>query len=310
MKTHDANSHRARYKGWPEQSSLSQPKARCRMQLDGLDHITAITGDAREALEFYGGVLGLQLRLDSVSPADPGIRQLSFGGSAGGPGLVLLEYSGAVGGRPGIGMVHRIVWRAASPAAVGIWRRRLTAAGADVDLGPGGALRFQGPDGLGHELAGHAPSDLPPRGSSNGIRGAGASIELEGVRAYASLSSSDVRLMTGVLGARRCGASRFVVSGATRRGWVAFNKPPGLIGRRGAGTVHHVAWATPAAEHSGWLARLSTAGATNSGVVQHGSRRSLFFEGPDGVLFDLVSDRPDTHNLGVDGRRSKMPAPI
>ena len=48
-------------------------------------------------------------------------------------------------------MVHRIVWRVASPDALDFWAERLGDAGVEAER-DGESLRFADPEGLGHEL--------------------------------------------------------------------------------------------------------------------------------------------------------------
>jgi glyoxalase family protein len=278
------------------------------MRLDGLAHITTITADARRAAEFYCGTLGLRLISDSASPADPAVRQLSCGASAPGGSLVFLEYPSAIGGRPGAGMVHRIAWRVPSEASLTFWRARLGAAGAEVEPSSGGGLRFQDPEGLGHELVVDSSGDRPLPASVSAVPPANAILGLDGVRAYAPLDASAVHLMETVLGARRCSADQFELRGATRGGWIQFSPPPPLQPRRGAGTVHHVAWVAEARQQPRWLARLERAGIANTGIVEHAARRSLFFEGPDGLLLDLLSERRASASLGsaADGQLAPL----
>ena len=86
------------------------------MNLDGIHHITAITGDAQRNVDFYVGVLGLRLVKKSVNQDDPTVYHLFYGDEDAHPGLDLtfFEYPGAAPGRAGDGMVHRVVWRVAS----------------------------------------------------------------------------------------------------------------------------------------------------------------------------------------------------
>src|ERR1043165_6276610 len=97
------------------------------MKLEGLHHITAITGDAPRNVDFYVGVLGLRLVKKSVNQDDPTVYHLFYGDDAGSPGLDLtfFEYPGAAPGRAGQGMIHRIVLRVASEAALDFWEERL-----------------------------------------------------------------------------------------------------------------------------------------------------------------------------------------
>ena len=55
------------------------------------------------------------------------------------------EYPGAAPGRPGAGMVHRILWRVGSPAALDFWAERLAGEGIEAERA-GEALRFRDPE--------------------------------------------------------------------------------------------------------------------------------------------------------------------
>src|SRR3954470_15671362 len=133
------------------------------MKLEGIHHITAITGDAPRNVDFYTRVLGLRLTAKSVNQDDPGVYHLFSGDEHARPGadLTFFEYPGAVPGRAGAGMVHRIVSRVDSEAAIEFWVGRLEGEGvavqrvlADaVDQPSGGdpafgSLRFADPEGL------------------------------------------------------------------------------------------------------------------------------------------------------------------
>ena len=89
------------------------------MRLEGIHHITAITGDAPRNLDFYTRVLGLRLAAKTVNRDDPSVYHLFYADERGRPGseLTFFEYPGAAPGRPGAGMVHRIVWRVGSTEA-------------------------------------------------------------------------------------------------------------------------------------------------------------------------------------------------
>src|SRR3954462_12267670 len=120
------------------------------MKLDGIHHITCITGDAPGNVDFYVGLLGLRLAKKTVNQDDPTVYHLFYGDEAGSPGfdLTFFEYPGAARGRHGDGMVHTIVFRVASPAAFDFWAARLEAEGVAMERGEGG-LWFEDPEGLG-----------------------------------------------------------------------------------------------------------------------------------------------------------------
>src|SRR5437899_5089757 len=101
------------------------------VRLEGIHHITAITGDAPGNVEFYTGVLGLRMVKKSVNQDDPTVYHLFYGDEEGSPGadLTFFEYPQAAPGQAGAGMVHRIVWRVSSRAALDFWGERLDAGG-------------------------------------------------------------------------------------------------------------------------------------------------------------------------------------
>src|SRR5271154_6168621 len=104
------------------------------MKLEGIHHITAITADAPGNVDFYAGVLGLRMVKKSVNQDDPTVYHLFYGDDGGSPGmdLTFFEYPGAARGRPGAGMVHRIVWRVASEETLAFWKERLGAHGIEA----------------------------------------------------------------------------------------------------------------------------------------------------------------------------------
>ena len=123
------------------------------MKLEGIHHITCITEDAQRNVDFYAGVMGLRLVKKTVNQDNPTVYHLFFGDEGGDPGLDLtfFEYPGVPPGRAGAGMVHRILWRVASPEALAFWERRLGEQGVSSERDDQG-LRFADPEGLEHEL--------------------------------------------------------------------------------------------------------------------------------------------------------------
>src|SRR6476646_4294174 len=119
------------------------------MELEGIHHITAITGDARRNLDFYTRVLGLRLTAKSVNQDDPTVYHLFYGDEHAKPGLDLtfFEYPGAAPGRAGEGMVHRVVWRVGSTDALDFWSQRLADNGIESTR-EGDTLSFADPEGL------------------------------------------------------------------------------------------------------------------------------------------------------------------
>src|SRR5213083_1174079 len=122
------------------------------MRLEGIHHVTAITGDAPGNVDFYVRVLGLRLVKKTVNQDDPTVYHLFYADERGSAGadITFFEYPGARRGRAGAGMVHRVVFRVASAGALDFWEGRLRAAGTSVAREPD-RLRFSDPEGMGLE---------------------------------------------------------------------------------------------------------------------------------------------------------------
>ncbi len=269
------------------------------MRLDGIHHVTAITGDARRNVDFYTRVLGLRLTAKTVNQDDPSVYHLFYGDELARPGadLTFFEYPYAKTGRAGVGMVHRIVWRVASPAALEFWAARLHGEGiaTERDLD---ALQFEDFEGLGHELVLDASGDEALIADHPEIPVELALQGFEGVRAYSHYHDGTVAMLERLMGAEARAGERFELRGNRRGGWIALDQPPAERGRQSAGTVHHVAWYTTDAEQGQWLERLNEAGVPNSGIIDRHYFHSLYFREPGGVLFELATEEP---GFTVDG---------
>lgn len=269
------------------------------MHLDGIHHISAITGDARANVDYYTRVLGLRLTAKTVNQDDPRVYHLFYGDELARPGadLTFFEFPHAIPGRAGAGMVHRIVWRVASVDALDFWERRLAAEGSATQRADG-SLRFADPEGLGHELVVDTSGDTPLIADHPEIPGALALQGFEGVRAYAPAPEASGALLEQLMAATRRDDGAYELRGAVRGGWIALDEPPAERGRQSAGTVHHVAFGTTDADYDGWLTRLDAAGVPNSGAVDRHYFRSIYFREPGGVLYELATAEP---GFTVDG---------
>jgi glyoxalase family protein len=266
------------------------------MQLEGIHHITAITGDARRNVDFYTRVLGLRMAAKTVNQDDPTVYHLFYADERGRPGseLTFFEYPGAAPGRAGAGMVHTIVWRVGSPEALDFWAERL--AGEDdssVSRGPDGSVLFVDPEGLGHQIVVTASGDEPLAAEHPEIRPEFALSGFEAVRAYHADPSQSAPVLERLLGARPAGSpDAWELRGERRGSVIAYDTPPDERGRPGAGTVHHVAWGTTVEEHPRWQEELTAGGVQTSGIIDRHYFHSIYFREPSGVLFEIADDGP------------------
>ena len=263
------------------------------MRLEGLHHVTAITGDARGNVDLYTRVMGLRLVAKTVNQDDPSVYHLFYADEQGRPGaeLTFFEYPRAIPGRAGAGMVHTIVWRVGSPEAIDFWAGRLEAEGITTRR-EGERLRFADREGLRHELSVATSADTPLVAAHPEIPAELALQGFDGVRAYSPFPASSGALLEQLLGARPTGDDAWELRGDVRGATIAYDPPPAEAGRQSAGTVHHVAWGTSVAEHPRWEERLRDAGVPTSGIIDRHYFNSIYFREPSGVLFEIADDGP------------------
>jgi glyoxalase family protein len=262
------------------------------MRFEGIHHITCITGDAPGNVDFYVRVLGLRLVKKSVNQDDPTVYHLFYADEKGSAGsdLTFFEYPHASPGRAGRGMVHRIVFRVASEDAIEFWNDRLTSEGVTVDRNEG-SLRFADPEGLDLELSVVETSDEPLVANHPEIPRELALQGFDGVRAYADPGPSRA-FLEQALAFDPHGDSVWAVRGDKRGSWYAYDEPPQELGIQGAGTVHHVAWASPQEEHEAWQKRVAESGAHPTPIIDRFYFRSIYFREPSGVLFEIATIGP------------------
>jgi glyoxalase family protein len=263
------------------------------MKLEGIHHVTAITAEAQRNVDFYAGVLGLRLVKKSVNQDDTSVYHLFYADEHGDPGsdLTFFEYPGLPPGRAGAGMVHRIVWRVSSPAALDFWSERLGANGY-ASTRDGDSLRFADFEGLGHELLVVETSDPPLIAEHPEIP---AELALQGfhaVRAYTALPERSRQLLEQGLGFAVQDDTSWELRGERRGGLYIYDSPPAERPLQGAGTVHHVAWASPPEDLGAWREQVATAGAHPTPIIDRHYFRSVYFREPSGVLFELATIGP------------------
>ncbi|MDX6669752.1 MAG: glyoxalase family protein [Solirubrobacteraceae bacterium] len=263
------------------------------MRLEGIHHVTAITGDAPGNVDFYTRVLGLRLAAKSVNQDDPNVYHLFYSDERGraGSDITFFEYPGAPRGRAGAGMVHTVVWRVGSPEALDFWERRLRDEGLEVAR-DGDSVRFADPEGLGHELVVNVSGDEPLSAEHPEVPAEHALQGFDSVRAYTADPERSRALLEDVLGATPAGDATWEVRGERRGGTIRYEEPPAQPGDPGAGTVHHVAWGTTVAEHPRWRDRVAEAGVRVTPVIDRHYFHSIYFREPSGVLFEIADDGP------------------
>jgi glyoxalase family protein len=262
------------------------------VKLEGIHHITAITADAQSNVDFYAGTMGLRLVKKTVNQDNPTVYHLFFADEKGSAGsdLTFFEFPGVPPGRAGAGDVHRIIWRIASHAALDFWEERLGAAGIEAERA-GGGLRFADPEGLAHELAVVEVADEPLIADHPEVP---AELALRGFHAVCAYSGAPgaSRALLEALEFEPVDEGSWEARGTSRGGLYVYEAPPEERSRQGAGSVHHVAWASTIDEHEAWRDRAISAGAQPTPVIDRFYFRSIYFREPSGVLFEIASLGP------------------
>jgi glyoxalase family protein len=275
------------------------------MKLDGMHHITMITGDAPRNVAFYADLLGLRLVKQTVNFDQPQAYHLYFGDEQGSPGSILtwFEFAGAAPGRAGAGMIHTIQLGVASQASLDFWAQRL----ADHDRAgerSADVLSFADDDGLALELVIADASNPPLRAAHPEIPTEHAILGVEGARAYRGRGpDADRALLTETLGFTEQGADDFRLDGPTRHFRWGYDTSE-VRGVPGSGTVHHIAWHSADADHVGWQQRVGEAGMQVTPVIDRDYFHAIYFRQPQGILFEIATTSPgfavdeDPNHLG------------
>jgi glyoxalase family protein len=253
------------------------------VKLEGVHHVTCITGDAPRNVEFYAGVLGLRLVKKTVNQDDPTVYHLFYADERGSAGsdITFFEYPGAPPGRAGDGMVHRVVFRVASEEALDFWAERV---GGQRELG---GVLFEDPEGLALELVVDSSDDPPLVAHHPDIPEEFALRGFAGVRAFASDPDRSAPFLSG-LGFE----PGWETHGLVRGGFYVYDDLPDVRGLSGAGTVHHVAWACELGQEEEWRAIVKAAGGEPTPVIDRFYFHSVYFREPSGVLFEIATIGP------------------
>jgi len=261
------------------------------VKLEGIHHITAITADAQKNVDFYAGVLGLRLVKKTVNQDNPTVYHLFFADEKGSAGsdLTFFEFPGVPDGRPGAGDVHRIVWRVASPQSIDFWDERLSANGVEPQRA-GDALRFSDPEGLEHELLVAKVEDAPLIADHPEVPGELALQGFHAVCAYSAEPEASRPLLEAL--EFEPVDTGWEARGEQRGGLYVYDEPPPQRSLQGAGSVHHVAWASQLDQLEDWRERAVAGGAQPTPLIDRFYFRSIYFREPSGVLFEIATLGP------------------
>jgi glyoxalase family protein len=281
------------------------------MELGGLHHVSAVTGNAPGNVAFYTQALGLRLVKKTVNQDDVSMYHLFYGDELGSPGteVTFFDWGQAGPNRSGAGEIAEIALRVPSRASLDWWQQRFAEYGVAhqpvVERAGRAALAFSDPEWQRLALVddGGAPGGTPWAGSpvpaEHAIRG------MHAVTLVVARREPSAALLTGLLGFRAAG--EYTLPGQDERRVSIFATAGGGPGtevhlledpdapraRVGVGGVHHVAFRTPDDEqHRQWQARIAAAGLHVTPQIDRYYFRSLYFREPGGILYEIATDGP------------------
>jgi glyoxalase family protein len=273
-------------------------------RVNGLHHITAISGPAQENVDFYAGILGMHLVKRTVNQDDPGTYHLFYADAEGSPGSDLTFFPWPATGyepRLGYGLAVETSLEV-PPGSLDYWGARLQKYSVKT-----GALetRFDDRclpivDSHGFRLTLVESANRPTRlftpwdGSAvpaeRQVRG------LYGARLWEQNADRTSQFLTRILGlvplGTESGWSRFGCRGLA--GVVDIRQTPEPHrGAWGVGTVHHLAWRVrDDAEQLAMRDQIEMSGSRITPVIDRFWFKSVYFREPGGVLFEIATDGP------------------
>lgn len=281
------------------------------MQLTGLHHVTAVTGQAARNVEFYTQVLGMRLVKKTVNQDDVSAYHLFYGDEVGNAGteVTFFDWPNMTPNRPGTGSIAAIGLTVPGTDALQWWADKLSTAGVAhqgiEERGGRSVLPFADPEGQQLILvADEATHDFSPWGSSP-VPADKQILGLHHVLLLVEELAPTEAVLTRVLGFQRgenyaspenprLSVAVFAMAdgGAGAEVHVA-ERPQMMPARLGTGGVHHVAFRTPDdAQHRQWQERIGSAGIGVTEVIDRFYFHSIYFREPGRILFEIATDGP------------------
>ena len=274
----------------------------------GIHHVTCVTNDPQGNLDFWIETLGLRLVKRSINQDDPETYHFFFADAEGTPGtsMTFFPWEDLSDGTIGAGQVARTAFRVPE-GSLDYWEGRFEARGVPCDdrterFGET-VLPFEDPGGLPLELIEvEIPDDdptvpwtefVPERAAIRGFHSVtlwlddpnptGDLLRTMGFEGRGTEPAAE-----GDPGGER---TRFAAAGPV--GSYVDVLPASRAGRRGSGTVHHVAFQTPTdADQDAMREAVRSRGLRPTEPIDRHWFRSVYFREFGGVLFELATNGP------------------
>ncbi len=301
------------------------------MQLEGIHHITAVTGDASRNVAFYTQVLGMRLAKRTVNQDDVSAYHLFYGDEFGSPGfdLTFFEWADIGHHQHGAGSISTILLGVTGRKALEWWEQRfndfhvshdgIQTRGEEETL----VLPFRDQEGQRFEMVDDKGMLHFVPWSKSGIPVEMAIHGFYAVRFTQRRLEPTTRFLSETLGFRPAGKTYQLPNQNTV---TVYEVGPGGPGTEvhlevdaelpfhrfvGIGGVHHVAFRTPNdEEHRQWRERIARTNPSVTPIIDRFYFHSIYFREPGGVLCELATDGPGfavDEDVAVLGERLSLP---
>jgi glyoxalase family protein len=300
------------------------------MQLHGVHHVTAVTGEVKLNKQFYTETLGLRLVKKSVNQDDVSAYHMFYADKLGSPGtdMTFFDWPQTAQNVRGTDSISNTLFRVNGQAALEYWLQRFETNGvknSGIEQFDGRSiLRFEDPeeqrlalvDDQGAEFEGEVWDrvEIPPGFALRGFYAVELTVprlaqmepifsrllEFEKAREVPGIDNPNQKVSIYTMDGGGPGKELHIIEVAGAR--------PGFLGRGG---VHHVAFRLrDDQEQQEWLRYLNDSGVPNSGLVDRYYFKSVYFRISRGILFELATDGPgfaSDEPLATLGERLALP---
>jgi len=268
----------------------------------GIHHISILCGDAQKNVDFYTKKLGLRMVLKTVNQDDPSTYHLFYANGGGEPGssITFFSWPNAAKGRAGTGQNSRISF-GVPKGSRNFWfehfeSNEIAHSKSAWQFGHE-YIELEDPDGLTlrlvfdeqmNDIPGWTDGHIPQEHSIRGFWSATLKLEER---------KSTAEILEKVLGFRYLDTdsnlARFETNSPIGRYVILEETGEYLPTKSGRGTVHHIAFrAKDENELRGMRKNINKIGLNPTDVIDRHVFKSVYFQTPGGVLFEIATDGP------------------
>ncbi len=269
----------------------------------GLHHVTCITGNPQDNLDFYTGVMGMHLVKKSVNQDVPDTYHLFYADGVGTPGtdLTFFPWPEMPTARLGVGLTVEVPF-SIPHGSMDYWTHRFEENHVDYDQPQRRfeelTLPFRDPVGLRlalvetEEEREFVPWAGSPVAGEVQVRG------MHAVRLWERKLADTEEFLTQCMGFALVGVEdgwhRYGVEGGGAGKLVEIRELPNKTrGQWGTGSVHHVAWRVKDTDEQMALREvIAQAGRQPTAQIDRFWFKSVYFREPGGALFELATEGP------------------